>query len=676
VRILLFVSLFLLTACSTNTTVSVEPPTPTAVAAASTATAGAVSIDITPPPGMPMGGYSMMANRGQGFRTRIKARVIYLQDEQGEALALVQTDLTAASLLLHHRVAELVAKETGLAPGNIAITASHSHSAPVNFFDNDFYNKHMSSGKGLELDFLHFAAERISAGIQQAFATRRPAKIATGKKDIYGYNRNRSLAAYLANENVTLAEANPEAKFQAVDPALHMVRIDVQDEDGAFKPLAAFSSFSIHATALTSSVEVYNADLFAYVQKDLEWHVQQHHDTSWPVVHAFSTATQGDMAPALEERGDNRIGQHPVDWPAAKQLGHSIGAEAIQLFETLGSSLSDNIELASAAREINIREHNEVQNITLCSDPAVGSPVAAGAYERRTPWLTLLPVFHGGSVMARRWFFTEGCHGNKSHLGTAWLQPLVEPKDSFPNTVMFQLILINDMAVLPLPFEVTVEAGQRIRQRVLDSFAAHGQPLNFAWVASSSNGYFGYTTTPEEYALQHYEGGHTLYGKNSTPYLAAQLTVLAEDFLTQGAVHEFADEWVYPLKTNQFLPAPTTSKGERQWLTAPTKVAAKKAHDEDYIAVRWLDVAPRNIAWHEHLVSVEQRIDGSWQSLIINGEPIHDDGYDVEVRYLKDSKEGMAEYESRWYNPAAKGEYRFVIAARPGQPSLYSNVFH
>src|SRR5699024_1788704 len=138
------------------------------------------------------------------------------------------------------------------APGNIAITASHSHSAPVNFFDNDFYNKHMSSGKGLELDFLHFAAERISAGIQQAFDTRRAAKIATGKKDIYGYNRNRSLAAYLANENVTLAEANPEAEFQAVDPALHKVRTDVLDEDGAFNTPAASYSCSIHRTSLTS----------------------------------------------------------------------------------------------------------------------------------------------------------------------------------------------------------------------------------------------------------------------------------------------------------------------------------------------------------------------------------------------------------------------------------------
>ena len=91
-------------------------------------TAGAISIDITPPPGMPMGGYSMLANRGQGFRTRIKARVIYLNDGKGHSIVLVQTDLPSGSLLLHHKIAEAVSERTGLRPGDIAITASHSHS--------------------------------------------------------------------------------------------------------------------------------------------------------------------------------------------------------------------------------------------------------------------------------------------------------------------------------------------------------------------------------------------------------------------------------------------------------------------------------------------------------------------------------------------------------------------
>ena len=667
-----------MTGCAATQDYRVNQPAAAAVPATGAATAGAVSVDITPPPGMPMGGYSVMANRGQGFRTRIKARVVYLNDGKGQAMALVQTDLTAASLLLQHTVAARVAEVTGLKPADIAITASHSHSAPVNFFENDFYNKHMSSGQWLEPEFLEFATARISAGIIEAYQNRRPAKIATGKKDIYGYNRNRSLDSYALNHNVRdIDPHDPREKMMAVNPSLYMVRVDVQDNDGQFKPLAAFSSFSVHATALTVPVEVYNADLFAYAQKDLEWTIRDRYKTSWPVVHALSTGTQGDMAPALEEQGDNTFGHHHVDWKAAKKLGQGIGREAIDLFMQLESSLTADVSLSTSARELNIREHHQAGDVAICRDAAVGNPVAAGAYERRTPFLAAIPFFKGGNVMARRWwFFTDGCQGNKRHLGFSFLQPLLEPKDSFPNTVLFQLLRINDMMILPIPFETTTEAGRRISQRVQDEFTAAGKPLQYVWVASNANGYFGYTTTPEEYARQNYEGGHTLYGQYTTPYLAEQLGILARDVLQRGPLQELKTEWNYALKVNSFLPPVATSSGQRGWLQSPEAVVAEEAHEEHYIAVRWLDVGPRQIDFHQPLVRVEQRQGDAWQPFSVAGEPVHDDGYDIEVRYLKTRKQdGMAQYETRWYNPVAGGEYRFVIEARAGQPVLYSEPF-
>ena len=35
----------------------------------------------------------------------------------------------------------------------------------------------------------------------------------------------------------------------------------------------------------------------------------------------------------------------------------------------------------------------------------------------------------------------------------------------------------------------------------------------------------------------------------------------------------------------------------------------------------------------------------------------------------------MAEYQVRWYNPVAGGQYRFVIATRQQQPELRSKTF-
>src|SRR5690554_5486930 len=240
---------FLLSACWATKTIEVEQPAPSTVAATGLVEAGAVTVDITPPPGMPMGGYSVMANKGQGFRTRLKARVVYLNDGKGKSLALVQTDLTAGSLLAHHMIAARVAEKTGLNPADIAMTASHSHSAPVNFFDNDFYNKHTSSGKWLEEQFLELVVSQISDGIIYAYENRRPAKIATGIKDVPGIARNRALKAYVRNQNITDIDLDdPEAKFKAINPSLYMVRVDVKDDDGKYKPLAAYSGFSLHNT--------------------------------------------------------------------------------------------------------------------------------------------------------------------------------------------------------------------------------------------------------------------------------------------------------------------------------------------------------------------------------------------------------------------------------------------
>ena len=142
-RLGLLVAAFSVWGCAATQEIAVRQPSAVNPPAPGMPTAGAVSVDITPPPGMPMGGYSLLANRGQGFRTRLKARVVYLNDGKGHSVALVQVDLPAGSLLLHHKVAEAVAERTGLRPGDIAITASHSHSAPANIFENDFYNKHM-----------------------------------------------------------------------------------------------------------------------------------------------------------------------------------------------------------------------------------------------------------------------------------------------------------------------------------------------------------------------------------------------------------------------------------------------------------------------------------------------------------------------------------------------------
>lgn len=87
-------------------------------------------------------------------------------------------------------------------------------------------------------------------------------------------------------------------------------------------------------------------------------------------------------------------------------------------------------------------------------------------------------------------------------------------------------------------------------------------------------------TTPEEYSHQNYEGGHTLYGKNTTPYLSAQLEQLSQGFLEGKREAEFLDVWEYVLKTSEFLPEKQAAEGEGSWLEAPRPMLARRDREE------------------------------------------------------------------------------------------------
>jgi neutral ceramidase len=72
---------------------------------------------------------------------------------------------------------------------------------------------------------------------------------------------------------------------------------------------------------------------------------------------------------------------------------------------------------------------------------------------------------------------------------------------------------IGDRLLLCVPGEPSVEAGRRIRAQAQP---AGPRDITDSLVVSLANGYHGYFTTPEEYDQQHYEGGHTVFGKYTT----------------------------------------------------------------------------------------------------------------------------------------------------------------
>ena len=72
-----------------------------------------------------------------------------------------------------------------------------------------------------------------------------------------------------------------------------------------------------------------------------------------------------------------------------------------------------------------------------------------------------------------------------------------------------------------------------------------GDWAKYVVLAGYSNGYAGYITTPEEYMLQQYEGGHTLHGRWSLPayqQIVSQLAAALESGAPVASATAY-DDW-------------------------------------------------------------------------------------------------------------------------------------
>ncbi len=656
-------ALFILWGCSPSqklVRVDIQRKAPLKTVSTKTLMAGTAKADITPNPGKPLAGYSVMAGTGDGFRTRLYARVVYIKPAKGQPVAIVQCDLLSGSRLVHHRVAELIAPHTDVAASHLMIAATHTHSGPGNFFGSPFYNEFASSAAGFDREYCEFLSRSIADAVIKAYRERRPARIAAGKVSLFNFTRNRSIEAYLANFKETKSKDKERGDIhKAVNPWMYLLRVDLKDRDGRYKPAAAISTFSIHSTVVSKHNDFYNADVFAYIERELEWGLKAGNKVPWEIVHAALNGTHGDNSPNYKKDGQG--------FSEARRLGTLIGAEALKLFNSLGKELKSDAPVKAAAMEVDLYRHNSAGPVKIADRPVVGAPVSAGAEDGSHPVFGWLPFFREGSP---RWFFTGGPQGHKRTLGGPG-QYLILPKEGFPHEIFFQALRVDGMVFIPLPFEVTWQAGERIK-----SGCPAGSSLQYA-VISCSNGYFGYTTTPEEYSKQHYEGGHTLYGPNSTLFLAEQVKTLTAALGGRGSLPPLPDRWTFSLKARPFGPAPLEPAGSRKSLGAPCLSREKNPGEPCYV-FRWQDVPPAVIDYHLPLVRIEASRDGkTWTPLIKDGRPADDTGYDVSVRFCdKITKDRMGVYEARWYNPSLQEgwAYRFTVLPRGKQGILYSET--
>lgn len=436
----------------------------TAATAVPALEAGAASVDITPRLGGTTLGYVRPDMAVDGVHTRLTGRALVLDDGDTEVV-LLATDLgfplDKDSLVA--RIADL-----GFTHETVLYTGTHTHSGPENLAD--------------------WQVEQLASAVRQAHAAKQPARAGWGTARVADVNRNRSVEAHLANHGQDLmygqgqADDDPHGEDHTVDDVLRVLRVD--DADG--NPLSAWVEFPVHLTASTPYNTLWDTEIAGPTLA----HLAARLDTPG-FVGLYTNGASGDLQPRFDA------------WNPQV------------LMDLHGRRLADGAFVAwrRAARSLDATMPVDVRWTRACY---CGQEVEPGRSVSSEPvWgLPFLGGSEDGASIFKEPLVTEGrrrpaeladpVHGRK--IPAAPSRPLAV-HDDVPE---LQVLRLGDRLLLTTPGEPSVEMGRRFVAAVRDVMPAG---VEEAFVVGLANGYLGYLVTPEEYDAQHYEGGHTVFGK-------------------------------------------------------------------------------------------------------------------------------------------------------------------
>ncbi len=668
--------------------------------------AGFGRADITPPPGAGMFCYGPEGREARGYRQRLYARALVLEDASGERLGLVVVDLCVVSPLLHRLAAERIVENTRIGADRLVLAATHTHSAPSHFFAAKLYNDWGASVAGFDSLLAEFIVSRIAAAVSDAVAELRPARVAWGTAVIWGQTRNRSYEAFALNSppaSLPRSDLDLDSAYQAVDPTWTMLRVDVLDAvRGEYEPAGALSIFAIHGTAVPAASDLYDADVHGYLQRGLERHIDRINDRPAGfrprAIHLVANGTAGDVSPNWSE--PSRCGafslrsvprpsgprtppvaegwcEPPGDSVAAclatarvdmDAVGSALAERSVALFDSLGSSLRYDMRLARAFHTVPLQGDSAPEG--LCDEPRLGTAAVGGAsdgYTRNQGWrfLGLVPIGYeqGNSAIKES---NESCQGPKRNAIFPFQSMMAGPH-GFPEAAQFSVLRVGDMLIGTVPAEVTVTAGARMKEAMLREV---GDSSASVALMTLTNGYIQYVTTREEYSAQRYEGGATIYGPGTAAAVEEQLADLAarlDNGTMASADHPVTPITAYPGKHKPIVP--DTSAGPP--LDRINRSIEKLDCSGDTVTVRWIDAYPgRLMPADGPVIRIERETTSAgWVPVV------WDDDVRLEVRAIKRLGDRGYLWEAKWMPSEAGGRYRVVLVARDALPEVIGQQF-
>lgn len=540
-----------------------------------------------------MMGYGMSANTVHSFATDLFSRALCIQDKAGGVFVYVCVEICFITPAIRREVLFKMHSELAIefADANVMISAQHTHSAPGGYSEYALYNFTIPGFQHEVFDgvvqSMFEAVKFASLDLQESDLDFVEQEVAIDKKIAW----NRSLDAYNKNpENEFVSQKNAH---KAIDARMRMLRVirngQVCDQ---------VNWFGVHATCIGKDNH--------QVSHDNKGFASNYFENNRSGLGIFAQGLAGDVSPYYHGPGDlkkRRLTHGQLEHDYARLNGKMQADEAEKLFSKPCSTLlKGNID-------------GEIVNHDF-SNIEVGEQFGNGNKNAKTGQACLGVSFFNGTridgrglsnflnisakILCRmiKWYHQLSLplkkserqliikdkyriHGKKNILmdahehrilGTTNIRGLFIPRFAdptiaeikqeyengalnegqwVPHVLPLQIVIIGKMALIGCPGEYTVTAGKRLENTILEVLKESG--IEHVIMCPYSNAYMGYVTTFEEYQLQRYEGGHTVYGQWTLAAFQTKFRELAKEMIKSKLEREVDTTVVPPVFSDQEL---------------------------------------------------------------------------------------------------------------------------
>ncbi|GES91766.1 neutral ceramidase-like [Rhizophagus clarus] len=489
--------------------------------------------------GINMMGYAMPEQIAKGLHIRQRSRAFIIIDPNtGKRVVFVSADLAMGSLAVRRATLKKLKETYGdlYNDENVAISGIHTHAGPAGYLQYALYQI-------TSFGYFKENTEAISTGIYnsivKAHNSIQPASIFVSTGELLNTNVNRSPFSYEQNPK----EERSQYKYN-VDKEMILLKFTNAKGD----VIGSVNWFPVHPVSMMNNNTLVSGDNKGTASYFLE---REYNNGTLPgeetIVHAFANSNLGDSSPNIfgpycadtglpcEYRTSTCNGKKETcfgrgygyltgdDIYATRKIAELHVAKAKELIDTAKTPITGSIDYKFT--RVNIQEYNFTLNgktVSLCK-AALGYSMVAGTTDGPGGFNFIQGDNSTGDPFWR--FFTSLIkQPTKETIECQRPKPIVLatgemtfPYDFTPSIIEIQLLKIGNFIICVVPGEFTTMSGRRLTKAVKNVLVKKGviDKNGIVIVSGPSNTYTHYITTPEEYIVQRYEGGSTIYGPNT-----------------------------------------------------------------------------------------------------------------------------------------------------------------